>query len=357
MTIKEAINLDGESIIPSIEVTVVGIYEINESAGGAYTSRRQNVKIKDSSGDGYLTLAGKKNQIEDGDHNSYVGKRIKVICGKSKKGDPVGLKLKVEEYKGKTYRKIWVTDSATIKVVGEGDSSPSKSSQQQPMSGSSGIIITEDFALSYARSWVKCYQAVEETFLKVIPKEAINERVTSIMISAARGEKILFQEANSKDQDTDEEETEETEETPDDEEETDRHRTMHSPWKEFAVNNEKTLGQVPLTKLASIIGKLLVSKRKHQALNPCCAAIKYLLSKDSRGEAEAKSSAAYSIIFSAFGKILSPDDVERYVNDKSIRQVCEAIISFSSPDDAKESILSDTVVDTDSIANEDVILF
>lgn len=238
MKIKEIMELDNDNLIKSFTGTVVSLYAIKEISG-KFPGKRQDAKVRDESGDEmYLCFAGKNNQQED----SIVGMTITINASKTSRGEWTGLKKKVDDYKGKEYHKIWVTDSAKISLTGKPSAPSGKQSSHDKEAKT--IILTNELIESNAKAWIHTYEVAAPLFKEAgISEDKIPERITQIMISAAYGQSFVIDDgdddlADSEDDSLDKEEKSESDDDPfsiDDD--------PDASWKDTPVANS-TLGNV-----------------------------------------------------------------------------------------------------------------
>lgn len=256
MTIQEIKGLSDGDAIPSVTVTVKAVYPTKE-IGGKWPKRLQNCMVADSTGEFYLTFAGKNNQQLE---SAIKGKKITVSCSKSKDGAPQGVKMKIEDYNGKQYPKIWVTDTARIAVVGEGDSAPASSSSPsgggKSSAGDRTVVLADEFIKNYADVWLHTYEVMLPAFEEKGLQDLLPDRVTACLITAGYNQNYILA---SKKADGNQESQEDND------------------WKSFEYSTGKKLGELKIEGLLKICKKVLSSDKHKDKWPACKAAIQSLI--------------------------------------------------------------------------------
>lgn len=143
--VKEILHeYDPDQEIERIDGIITKLYEPKDA--GQY--QRQNGYFKDSEGNSMMITFAVPEVFQplENENKRYIIECKKQTSGKGA-GRMSGVKFKLEKAKGKEYPKIWVTGTAIIKVVSEGDSStpPSRSNKS---SGSAPASQSTEYQMS-----------------------------------------------------------------------------------------------------------------------------------------------------------------------------------------------------------------
>ncbi len=100
--------------VPSITGSVTGVYERKSGTNNNGPWSFQDITLADGTG-----AVARIKAVNYNDLSEYKGKTVTLECYKSSKHGLTGLKKLTEEYKGKTYHKIKMTETAKIIINGE----------------------------------------------------------------------------------------------------------------------------------------------------------------------------------------------------------------------------------------------
>lgn len=117
-TIRELASKGDGHPIEAIEGVISKLYEpqFKTKSGKEMKYPSQNGEFRDDNGDTHAITFTDPRLFQD--HKTTPGKRVRIECHVGQHG-MTGLKLKVEEWQNREYRKLWVTPTAKITWGGE----------------------------------------------------------------------------------------------------------------------------------------------------------------------------------------------------------------------------------------------